>query len=299
MVNSIESIIGQARQGSVAAIIQILNEKLADAGIRTRAIFNEGVLQLLCEANQPEAVEQSTLVNRIRKILEYISPRNIRKVNICCRTVREQQLLWLEEISRDPEGQLLWSELVTLSRPNPIKRLLDNFKTRQATTTVFPKSISPAQLRQRQQFRRGAIGGAGLIVLLLLLGWILQTWRQANLQQVGQAINFSSEAPSFPQPNATLPNNRGNEVAASPPLSTQPDPFVEAVRLAEQAAIDGQIAQSPAEWLDLAARWQQASDLMKQISPTDSRYTTAQDRAINYQLNSEATLKQAEQSRSE
>ena len=47
MVDSIENITKQARQGSVAAIIQVLNDKLADSGVRTRAIFEDGVLQLL------------------------------------------------------------------------------------------------------------------------------------------------------------------------------------------------------------------------------------------------------------
>ena len=53
MVNSVNDIAKQARRGSVSAIIQILNEKLADSGVRTRAIFEDGILQLLCEAPTP------------------------------------------------------------------------------------------------------------------------------------------------------------------------------------------------------------------------------------------------------
>jgi len=108
MVAPVDNIAIQARQGSVAAIIQVLNEKLAEIGVRTRAVFTDGVLQLLCEAPKVDQLEQSTLVERIRQILEGISPRYIRRVNINTRIVREQQLLWLEEISRDPENQLLW-----------------------------------------------------------------------------------------------------------------------------------------------------------------------------------------------
>ncbi|HEY9656945.1 MAG TPA: hypothetical protein V6C65_00670, partial [Allocoleopsis sp.] len=60
-----DDIARQARQGSVSAIIQILNEKLADSGVRTRAMFAQGVLQLLCEAQRPDQLEQPTLVSQV------------------------------------------------------------------------------------------------------------------------------------------------------------------------------------------------------------------------------------------
>ncbi|HAJ60521.1 MAG TPA: hypothetical protein DCP31_15680, partial [Cyanobacteria bacterium UBA8543] len=63
-------------------------------------------------------LEQSVRVAQIRQILEDIAPRNIRRVRINSRIVREQQLLWLEEITRDPEHQLLWSEEIILTKPN-------------------------------------------------------------------------------------------------------------------------------------------------------------------------------------
>lgn len=46
MVDRINDIAWQAHQGSVAAIIQLLNENLAHLGVRTRAVFSNGVLQL-------------------------------------------------------------------------------------------------------------------------------------------------------------------------------------------------------------------------------------------------------------
>ncbi len=110
MTDPMDDIVQQARQGSVAAIIQVLNEKLAEAGVRTRAMFADGVLQLLCEASSVSHLEQSFLVERVREILEWLAPRHIRRVKINSRIVREQQLLWLEEISREPEKQLLWAK---------------------------------------------------------------------------------------------------------------------------------------------------------------------------------------------
>ena len=117
MINPATESFGQARQGSVAAIIQVLNERLADSGIRTRAVVADDTLQLLCEAVTPEQLEKSTVVERVRSELETISPQRIKKVKINSRIVKEAQLLWLEEINRDPENSLLWSEVITLKRP--------------------------------------------------------------------------------------------------------------------------------------------------------------------------------------
>jgi hypothetical protein len=102
MADRINDIIWQARQGSVAAIIQVLNENLVLSGVRTRAVFADGVLELLCEAATLEQLEQSILVPKIQEMLESLTPRHIRRVNVNSRIVREEQLLWLEEIHRDP-----------------------------------------------------------------------------------------------------------------------------------------------------------------------------------------------------
>ena len=84
------------------------------------------------------------------------------------------------------------------------------------------------------------------------------------------------------------------EVAIAPSSApTSADPFADAVRLAEQTASDGKAAQSSADSLALAAKWQQASDLMSQVSAQDKRYSIAQDRTTVYQRFSEAALQEA------
>ena len=122
-LTDINDVFGQAQDGSVAAIIQILNDRLADSGIRTRAVFADNVLQLLCEAPTDEQLEKATVVESIRNILETIAPRRIRRVKINSRLVQEQQLLWFEEISRDPDSHLLWAEMITLKQPHWFKRV--------------------------------------------------------------------------------------------------------------------------------------------------------------------------------
>lgn len=269
MANSIDDIALQARQGSVAAIIQVLNEKLAHSGVRTRAVLDNGVLQLLCEALEPEQLEQSTVVERIRQILESLAPRNIRRVKINSRIVREQQLLWLEEISREPQKHLLWFQEIILTKPNILKRLVEDIKTMSAPKAEpsLPKQAASSRFeREQRQFWRGIlVGGATLSLLLLLLGLV---FTYSQLPKIGQ------------------------------PSSATRDNFVEAVRLAEQASADGRKAQSPADWLKLAAIWQQASELMDDVPLNDPRYNTARDRSAFYRKNSEDTQQKAEKMRS-
>ena len=235
---SVNDILGQARQGSVAAIIQILNERLAESQIRTRAILADGVLQLLCEAPTPEQLEQSTVVPRVQGILEELAPKSIRKVNINSRIVREQQLLWFEEITRDPENQLLWSELIKLKQPNPVSRLWQDLQQPKARNEIVVTGV---------------------------------TWVQL----------FSPDAVTVAEPTPEAP--------------AAPDTFAQAVRLAQQSVTAGQQATTPAEWLDLAARWQRAADLMAQVPSEDERYAIAQDRILTYQQNSDQALNQADQ----
>ena len=274
--SDVNDIQGQARQGSVAAIIQVLNEKLTDDGIRTRAVIADGMLQLLCEAATPDQLPQTEVVERVRTILEDLAPRNIRRVNINSRIVREQQLLWYEEITRDPEEHLLWSEVITLKQPHYLKRLWQDVRQprrRYPTPQSGPVRRQPGQ---RQMFWRGLMGGASLCLFLLLVGWAMKN-------RFGITLSFN------PQPTAT---EVGEEAPAPPP---QQDPFVQAVRLAEAAVTDGQSAETAAAWLDLAARWQRAADLMAEVQPDDPRYPTAQDRVELYRQNSEQALLRSQQ----
>lgn len=289
MPDPMDDIAKQARQGSVAAIIQTLNEKLAEAGVRTRAVFADGSLQLLCEAATPHQLEQSQLVPKIRQILEGIGPRNIRRVKINSRIVREQQLLWLEEIMRDPENHLLWSEEIILAQPNLFKRLAESLKNQQTAPKkqpAFPEVSSSLNIRKKNSYNRGIISGVSLSILLLLLGWFLYSWFSPKLNsQLGSQSQNSTK-------------DTGSKSANTQKLgSTTVDPFVQAVRLAEQASISSQGVKTSAQWLDVAAQWERAADLMSEVKPDDNRYKTAQGRTILYRKNSEVAQKQAQQKR--
>lgn len=284
MTDPMDDIIKQARSGSVAAIIQILNENLADAGVRTRAMFADGVLQLLCEASTVANLQQSTLVDRIRQILESLAPRRITRVKINSRIVREQQLLWLEEITRDPENQLLWAEEITLVKPNIFQRLIQDIQESQNQSSKLNLSKTPSsrQLREKRQFWRGILGGTSISLALLFCGWL--------------GLNFFTQEKNQKSSNQANHNSGAVTLAVNQKLAT--DAFARSVALAEQASQEGKKAKTPAQWLDIATKWQKASDLMGSIDRSDTRYKTAQDRMKAYLKNSEIAQQEAQRRRS-
>jgi hypothetical protein len=295
MADRINDIIWQARQGSVAAIIQVLNENLVLSGVRTRAVFADGVLELLCEAATLEQLEQSILVPKIQEMLESLTPRHIRRVNVNSRIVREEQLLWLEEIHRDPKNQLLWSQEIILTQPNFWKRLIPDFT--QATKKVRkPVLAQPQSLIKNQEQGKisiktlliGVLGLSSMILLALLLEIRLSNTLKNPLPLGSQ----SSPTANRKQPESL--NSSGSQTVSTP----SDDPFYASVRLANQATAASRTAMNSTQWLELAATWQRASDLMSQVSPSHGRYQEAQIRMKLYKKFSEAAQKEAEKSRS-
>ena len=76
-------------------------------------------------------------------------------------------------------------------------------------------------------------------------------------------------------------------------LYNRPKPFVEAVQIATKASESGHSVETVDEWVELAAQWRKASDLMASVSPDYFRYQTAQDRIQVYTENSEVALQQS------
>ncbi|EDX71857.1 hypothetical protein MC7420_6943 [Coleofasciculus chthonoplastes PCC 7420] len=284
-----DDIAKQAHQGSVAAIIQMLNQQLADDRVRTRAVFAEGVLHLLCEAPVVEPLERSVLVNHIQKILEDIAPRNIRRVNINSRIVQEQQLLWLEEISRNPD-HLLWSQEIVLSKPNLLQQWIKAFKSPKVEPkkkTQLPQ-VSFRKVKQNPRFQRRFVSGISVLVLLLLAGWFVYD-RLIPTLNASTTPQEPTPPPTPVSPSPTTPST----------TATPSDPFTEAVRLAIEADAEGKTANTAAQWLDIAARWEKASTLMSSVNPDHPRYDIAQDRVILYRQNSQLAQQQAKQRQSQ
>lgn len=281
-----QNIIAQAKAGSIAAIIQLLNESLAHLKVRTRAVLEKRSLLLLCEAESEEALEAEVIVPHVRQVLEAIAPNKIRRVHFFTRLTREQQLLWTTEIARS--AQVLWSQEIVLKRPSWLKQLQTQLQGKDQPVVPSARDL-PRRLTSPSHGRPvwPALVGVGLLALSLLGGVTIAVRRLPNLfGSVTEDVETSPET----VPSATPKPSEGDGNTVSP---AQTDPFVEAVRIAEQAALDGKGAKTRSEWLDLAARWQQASDLMAKVVTEDDRYKTAQDRVLAYRKNSEAALAQA------
>lgn len=293
MLDNINNIAWQAHQGSVAAIIQILNEKLVTSGVRTRAVFADGVLQLLCEAPTVEQLEESILVEKIQQILESIAPRNIRKVNINSRIVREEQLLWLEEISRDSQNQLLWSQEIILSQTSIVQQFIQDLKSlfQKIEKPISPQSLSLLNLKNKQQIatRKLMIGSSILCAIIVIYG--LGNTRLFNILnnllpiQISTSIKTENEVQSQRSLLATEKSQTN---------SNSDDSFAEAVRLANLASANGKTAITRTQWLELAATWQRASDLMNQVPTSHHRYQEAQIRTKLYKEYSKTSQKEAE-----
>ncbi len=310
MPDTIEDIVSQARQGSMAAIIQVLNERLADQGVRTRAILQEGVLQVLCEAPTAEPLTRDALLPRVREILESIEPRKLRRARISSRIAQDQQVIWLEDIHRNPNSQLLWSEAIVLRRPNLFQRLSRRSPARASTPKVL--LLPPADIVKKPKppaseeltFWRGLAGGVLLSAISFLLGWGYQHWRVRNFglfsgaEPAPEAPALSSptsaampspspEAPPSPEPTTVLVPPETGATSPPPPASPTPaDPFAAAVRLAESGAVQGQTATTAEQWQALAQQWQQAAALMRAVPADDPRYPMAQERSQVYEQNS-------------
>ncbi|MCW6036872.1 hypothetical protein K4A83_11445 [Spirulina subsalsa FACHB-351] len=314
----------QARQGSMAAIIQILNEQLADQGVRTRAVLENGILQILCEAATEGELEQGEVVPRVRDILEEIDPQRLRRVSICSRIAQEQQLVWLQEVHRNPEQQLLWSETIVLRKPNIFQRLAGKGKKPLPET----KGIEFPSFSDQKPGKRGFGHWRSLLSVMVLCGVSFGAGLVYNQGRFSfrDAMRFSfrdamrspitisnplrfvqqSLSPSSPStPNSPVVESPNPEtspqpttvlvppVNGSPVVSPSEDPFAEAVRLAEQVSTRGQTASTAAEWLVLAEQWERASKLMESVPADDPRYNMAQSRITTYQQNSQVAQRQA------
>ncbi|MEM6752632.1 MAG: hypothetical protein AAF630_06665 [Cyanobacteria bacterium P01_C01_bin.38] len=308
MVNQINDIASQASQGSIAAIIQVLNEKLANSGVRTRAVFDGGVLQLLCEARTKESLEKSPLVQRIKQILESIAPRNVHRVNINSRIVREQQLLWLEEINRDPENQLLWSEQITLKKPNILKRIIRDFKQnkKESQKPQLPQPQSSRHLivsnrsKPKKSFLGGMMNAIGLCLILLSAGWLVYYFLGSKIYNSIETATLKYKAPNESKIKSLKPTDIKNKLQA-PVVNTSPiasqkledDIFYIAIRIANQAVEDRKTANTSDKWLDVAEKWQYASDLMAEVPSSHSRFTEAQSRIQLYKEYSDLAKEKA------
>jgi len=279
MASNMDNITQLAQQGSIKAIMQILNKQLRDAGVNTKiASGDHGVLEILCEAGHPENLDKHRIVNCIQQSLDQIAPRTFQKVHIQSHLTNDTQSLWVSTLSQGERRKLIWSEDIRINRISLFQKVIKGLGLK------FPvqrsvKKINRAKLKKDfDQWLKGdrqvwLIMGA---IAAVSLGWAARDWTFLKAQVQLQSTTTTPQ-----------------DVPRDPDNLPEFDAFNQSVRLATQAANGGKTATTYAEWLDLANRWQQASDLMKRIPLDHPRYTEAQERVLSYRQNSEVALAKA------
>ena len=277
-----------AHQGNVKAIMEILNKQLEEAGVNTRvALGANGILEILCEAGHPENLDKAMIVRRIKHSLDQLSPRPFQQVHIRSCLTNDVQSLWVSTLSCEARQKLLWSERIQIHhRPwfqqllrrwgiKPPKRFRKRRRARLQTASSTPGTTAQSprtglNLSSKQQLLMGAIA-------LGFVGWFSHDWwaLKMQVQQNTSTVNSVTQSEGTPS-------------------DTAEDPFTQAVRLANEAATEGQAAKTYGEWLDLANRWQKASEFMALVAPNHPRYAEAQERVLSYRQNSEVALAKAE-----
>lgn len=296
VVEMSRKVITQAEQGSITAILQLLNESLMGQGVRTRAVLEGRVLHLLCEAPTAQALEAEVVIPSVQQILETISPPNFHTVQIYSRPRQEHQSLWLQEIRQGTNPNLLWSQRITLKQPHLLQRWVRQWQhQQQQRSTIDLQQDWPSgdrRRKRRQLIQWGSLAlGLGSLVLGLGLG---VRWVWVQLAPDPEVTEVTGAPQDAANPVPPVPSPDPSPAPTPTPVVEQPDPFVQAVRLAEQSVAAGKEASSRGDWLTLASQWQQASDWMAAVPESDPRYTTAQDRVRMYRQNSEAALAEAD-----
>lgn len=270
-----EDLSHRAQQGSLTAMTQILNDELREIGVTIKiAVTEKGVLQILCEAGHPENLDKPIILRYLQRSLQDIAPRAIRDVYIRSRLTNDTQCLWVANLTPEARRKLLWSEKIQIQHLSFWEKLLPPQQK--------PRQQHPLRRRLRLNYTTKVILGTMFGTIACGgLSWLVSDWWQ---------LKFRALAP------VTVPITvaaKSDRVTPQGQPAVSEDAFTQAVRLANQAALDGQTAASYGEWLSLATRWQQASALMASVAQNHPRYTEAQIRVLSYRQNSEAALAQA------
>ncbi|NJM58601.1 MAG: hypothetical protein HC857_15970 [Synechococcales cyanobacterium RU_4_20] len=274
---SADEVFGQARSGSITAIIQVLNDRLADVGVRTRAMLESGTLQLLCEAAESTALNKSKLLPRVHALLEEVAPRSIDKVCLYTRINREQQLLWLEDVQQNKKGHVLWTEDIKLTKPPFFRQLAEDWQYSRQKARRIAELKAPGPPPTQSNWR--------LVEISAVLGF---GDRRRDERRCGGDCRWGALGRFPGAPSGRWRSNRSHSGPATGNGWVCPGGAA-----GGEVLCGGQAAKTEAEWLELAADWKKASELMGQVPSNDPRYLTAQDRVAQYSKNSEAALAKA------
>lgn len=167
-----------------------------------------------------------------------------------------------------------------------------------------------------QAFSQGTLWGAAyLLVPFAFVIFYMANWSQKQIRKnfiliiiglilsvLGSGIlgnyisnNFVVDSANIPE-NPTININSEKTLENSEKIETTElisDPFRKGINVATKAAELAQVANSQAEWNEVAITWHQALVLMKEVPEAHSQYQAAQNRIYLYRNNREIAKKKA------
>ncbi|WP_426542496.1 hypothetical protein [Dapis sp. BLCC M126] len=128
--------------------------------------------------------------------------------------------------------------------------------------------------------------------ILIIVGLILSLLGSTFL---GNHINnkFVVDSASIPD-ISNISNNSENNSEKTEAIEVIADPFREGINAATKAAELAQVANTQAEWNEVAITWHQALVLMKEVPESHPQYEAAKNRIDLYRNNREIAKKKAE-----
>lgn len=119
---------------------------------------------------------------------------------------------------------------------------------------------------------------------------------EARADSDSETENARTDDASSDASAVTIDTGEANasETVAAIALQSDTNPFERAVQIAQETVLEGRVANTQEEWEAIAERWQQAAELMGEVSAEDERYDIAQDRIESYENNRDAALSEAE-----
>ncbi len=164
-----------------------------------------------------------------------------------------------------------------------------------------------------QAFTEGTLWGATyLLIPFAFVIFYLANWSQRQIRKnfiliifglvlslLGSAVlgnhitnNFVVDSSSIPE-SSTITTKSENTSENTAATKVSSDPFREGINAATKAAELAKIANTQAQWNEVAITWHQALVLMKEVPESHPKYEAAQNRIDLYRNNREIAKKNA------
>ncbi|MEQ9358460.1 hypothetical protein [Coleofasciculus chthonoplastes] len=257
-----------AKQGNDAAILSVMNYVLQDRNITAQAALKGNCLLVLLKAVQ--VPDQKLSVTIVRKLMAHLRVPSIASVQMYGKQVGQPAPSWMEVID-------LRDELEPLKPKSNLFQLLGQWWTK----PLLLLALIPLGVLSLYVYVSLPLGKSIIPVQAESTAFEVQEIEQPTIEPLDNSSDHSVST-SVDQPQSGISSS---PMLPSPTLSSQPEPFQNAVNQAMHAATLTQSAQTPEEWDIVVSHWQDAIALMDAVPPSHPQHSLAQQKVIEYQEN--------------